>query len=88
MINEYVEIVDYYDNLLISGYYDFDFFSNILYNLFGVRRKVLDIGVGIGLFIEKMFFLVNYKIVGVDFFFWMLEIVKKRLVILDVKLIC
>lgn len=88
MINEYVEIVDYYDNLLISGYYDFDFFSNILYNLLGVRRKVLDIGVGIGLFIEKMFFLVNYKIVGVDFFFWMLEIVKKRLVILDVKLIC
>ena len=44
MINEYVEIANYYDNVLTSGYYDFDSLRNILYNLLGARRKVLDIG--------------------------------------------
>ena len=67
MINEYVEIANYYDNLLTSGYFDFDYFSNILYNLLGARRKVLDIGVGTGLLTKKMLSLANYKIVGVDF---------------------
>ena len=88
MINEYVEIANYYDNLLTSGYYNFDDFSNILYNLLGARRKVLDIGVGTGLLTEKMLSLANYKIVGVDFSPRMLEIAKKRLAISDVKLIC
>lgn len=88
MINEYVEIADYYDNVLTSGYYDFDSLSNTLYNLLGARRKVLDIGVGTGLLTEKMLSLANYKIVGVDFSPRMLEIAKKRLAISDVKLIC
>jgi len=30
MINEYVEIVKYYDNLLISGYFDFEALSKTL----------------------------------------------------------
>ncbi|MBC6478187.1 MAG: class I SAM-dependent methyltransferase [Hormoscilla sp. GM7CHS1pb] len=67
MINEYVEIVKYYDNLLTSGYFDFDALANTLYNLLGARRKVLDIGVGTGLLTEKMLSRANYKIVGVDF---------------------
>ncbi|MGD1700279.1 class I SAM-dependent DNA methyltransferase [Dapis sp. BLCC M229] len=88
MINEYVDIANYYDNLLTSGYFDFDYLSNILYNLLGVRRKVLDIGIGTGLLTEKMLSLANYNIVGVDFSPRMLEIAKKRLVNSDVKLIC
>ncbi len=59
MINEYVEIVKYYDNLLISGYFDFEALSKTLYNLLGGRRKVLDIGVGTGLLTEKMLSLAN-----------------------------
>ncbi|NEN93030.1 MAG: class I SAM-dependent methyltransferase [Okeania sp. SIO3H1] len=88
MINEYVEIANYYDNLLTSGYFDYDSLSNTLYNLLAARRKVLDIGVGTGLLTEKMLALANYKIVGVDFSPRMLEIAKKRLANSDVKLIC
>ncbi|NEQ40113.1 MAG: class I SAM-dependent methyltransferase [Okeania sp. SIO3I5] len=88
MINEYVEIANYYDNLLTSGYFDFDSLSNTLYNLLGARRKVLDIGIGTGLLTEKMLSLANYQIVGVDFSPRMLEIAKERLISSDVKLIC
>ncbi|NES73199.1 MAG: class I SAM-dependent methyltransferase, partial [Okeania sp. SIO2D1] len=52
---------------MTSGYFDYDSLSNILYNLLGTRRKVLDIGVGTGLLTEKMLSLANYNIVGVDF---------------------
>ncbi|NEO52876.1 MAG: class I SAM-dependent methyltransferase [Okeania sp. SIO3B5] len=88
MINEYVEIVNYYDNLLTSGYFNYDSLSNILYNLLGTRRKVLDIGIGTGLLTEKMLSLANYNIVGVDFSPRMLEIAKERLGNSDVRLIC
>ncbi|NEQ77715.1 MAG: class I SAM-dependent methyltransferase [Okeania sp. SIO2C9] len=88
MINEYFEIANYYDNLLTSGYFDYDFLSKTLHNLLGARRKVLDIGVGTGLLTEKMLSLANYNIVGVDFSPRMLEIAKKRLAISDVRLIC
>ena len=88
MINEYVEIATYYDNLLTSGYFDFDSLSNTLYNLLGARRKVLDIGVGTGLLTEKMLSLANYQIVGVDFSPRMLEIAKEKLTNSNVKLIC
>ena len=88
MINEYVEIVDYYDNLLTSGYFDYDDLSKTLYKLLGDKRKVLDIGVGTGLLTEKMISLANYKIVGVDFSSGMLEIAKQKLANSDVKLIC
>ncbi|WP_094678041.1 bifunctional 2-polyprenyl-6-hydroxyphenol methylase/3-demethylubiquinol 3-O-methyltransferase UbiG [Hydrocoleum sp. CS-953] len=88
MINEYIGIANYYDNLLTSGYFDFDALSNTLYNLLGARRKVLDIGVGTGLLTEKMLSLANYNIVGVDFSPRMLEIAKNRLANLNVRLIC
>lgn len=88
MINEYVEIVKYYDNLLTSGYFDYEAQSKTLYSLLGARRKVLDIGVGTGLLTEKMLSLANYKIVGVDFSSGMLEVAKERLANADVELIC
>ena len=88
MINEYVEIVKYYDNLLTSGYFDYDDLSKTLYNLLGDKRKVLDIGVGTGLLTEKMISLANYDLVGIDFSSGMLEIAKQRLANSDVKLIC
>ncbi|NES78327.1 MULTISPECIES: bifunctional 2-polyprenyl-6-hydroxyphenol methylase/3-demethylubiquinol 3-O-methyltransferase UbiG [Okeania] len=88
MINEYIGIANYYDNLLTSGYFNYDSLSNILYNLLGARRKVLDIGVGTGLLTEKMLYLANYNIVGVDFSPRMLEIAKNRLANLNVRLIC
>ena len=86
--NEYVEIVDYYDNLLTSGYYDFEYLANILYRLLGKRRKVLDIGIGTGLLTEKMLKMADYNIVGVDFSAGMLEIAKKKLSDFSVRLIC
>ncbi|NER37291.1 MAG: class I SAM-dependent methyltransferase [Oscillatoria sp. SIO1A7] len=88
MINEYVEIVEYYDNLLTSGYFDYDDLANTLYKLLGDKRKVLDIGVGTGLLTEKMLPLADYDIVGVDFSSGMLDIAKERLANSNVKLIC
>lgn len=88
MINEYVEIVKYYDNLLTSGYFDFEALANSLDNLLGGRRKVLDIGVGTGLLTEKMLSLANYQIVGVDFSAGMLAVARERLANYDVELIC
>lgn len=72
--NEYVEIVEYYDNLVTSGYYDFESLAKNLSNLLGARRKVLDIGIGTGLLSEQMLTLADYEIVGVDFSPKMLEI--------------
>ncbi len=86
--NEYVEIVEYYDNLLTSGYYDFESLAKNLSNLLGARRKVLDIGIGSGLLSEQMLTLADYEIVGVDFSSKMLEIAQKRLANTNVKLIC
>jgi len=87
MINEYVGIVDYYDNLLTSGYFDFEALSQTLYQALGNRRKILDIGVGTGLLTEEMLRLANYEIVGVDFSSGMLDIAKKRLANSNVNLI-
>lgn len=89
MINEYVGIVDYYDNLLTSGYFDFEALSKSLYQALGSRRKILDIGIGTGLLTEEMLRLANYEIVGVDFSSRMLDIAKNRLANYShVKLIC
>lgn len=88
MINEYLGIVDYYDDLLTSGYFDFEALSKTLYQVLGNKRKILDIGVGTGLLTEEMLRLANYDIVGVDFSSGMLEIAKNRLANSNVKLIC
>ena len=85
--NEYVEIVEYYDDVLTSGYYDFDALSKSLHQLLGPRRKILDIGVGTGLLTEKMIYLEDYSIVGVDFSSKMLERAKRRLANSNVNLI-
>lgn len=87
-MNEYVEIVDYYDNLLTSGYYDFDTLGKNLHDLLENKKKILDIGIGTGLLAEKMLQLGDYEITGVDFSSAMLKIAEERLSDSDVKLIC
>lgn len=86
--NEYVEIVEYYDDLLTSGYYDFDTLGNTLHNRIGSGKRILDIGVGTGLLTKKMLELGDYEIVGVDFSSGMLQIAEERLADSDVELIC
>ncbi|MCI5217644.1 MAG: class I SAM-dependent methyltransferase [Candidatus Electrothrix sp. LOE2] len=86
--NEYVEIVDYYDSLLTSGYYDFESLGNTLHDLIGDGKKILDIGVGTGLLTKKMLELDDYEIVGVDFSPGMLERAQERLADSDVELVC
>lgn len=86
--NEYVEIVDHYDNLMTSGYYNHEALADSLHRLLGDRRRVLDMGVGTGLLSEKMLELADYEIVGVDFSNRMLDIARERLSNFDVDLVC
>lgn len=46
MINEYVEIVPFYDCWITSGYYNFESLSRELNGLLDGRRRLLDLGVG------------------------------------------
>lgn len=86
--NEYLEIVNYYDNLLTSGYYNFQSLSQDLKGILGDRKKIIDIGVGTGLLTEKMLEIDDYQVVGVDFSPKMLDLAKERLAGTNVQLVC
>jgi cyclopropane fatty-acyl-phospholipid synthase-like methyltransferase len=85
--NEYIEIVEHYDNVMTSGYYDHQEMAKTLQDLLGSRRKVLDIGVGTGLLTDDMLKLADYQIVGVDFSIKMLNVAEERLAGKGVELV-
>ena len=88
MENEYVAIVDYYDNLPAGEYRNFTRMANALHGILGSRRKILDIGIGTGLMAEQLLKLGDYEITGVDFSPRMLRIAQQRLAGKGVTLHC
>ncbi len=52
--NTYAGIAEQYDALMLSGYYDYDRYSDALHALLDGRRRVLELGVGTGLVASKM----------------------------------
>jgi ubiquinone/menaquinone biosynthesis C-methylase UbiE len=81
-MNEYTGIVDYYDNFMTSGYYDYEHLSVALDALLRQisARKILECGIGTGLIAEKLLDINGtYELTGIDFTLEMLDLARKRL---------
>ena len=85
--NEYIELAQFYDLLMQSGYYDYRAFVNSLALILETRKKILDVGIGTGLLTEQMLQVQDYEIVGVDFSEDMLVKARRRLSDYSVKLL-
>jgi len=80
MVNQYTGIVEYYDLLMTSGYYDYSGLADKVHSVVGKDRLILELGVGTGLLAEKYIEMEpNCDFTGIDFSPAMLKIAKKRL---------
>lgn len=80
MSNQYTKITEYYDLWVSSGYYDYQSLASEAHSIVGDGRKLLELGVGTGLLVEKYIEIdPTCEFTGVDFTASMLEIAKKRL---------
>jgi SAM-dependent methyltransferase len=80
MKNQYTDMIDYYDLLMTSGYHDYDERARALAALLPENPKVIEIGVGTGLVLEKLLELnPQYNLTGLDHTPAMLKIAKERL---------
>ena len=78
-LNQYTGITDCYDLLMRGGYYDHDTMAGAADAVMGDRKKVLELGVGTGLFAQSLADRKpNCDITGVDFTPSMLEIAQER----------
>ncbi|MDJ0674950.1 MAG: class I SAM-dependent methyltransferase [Calothrix sp. MO_167.B42] len=79
-MNEYTAIVDYYDLLMTSGYYQYEKIAQAIASIISTEQKVIEIGVGTGLLLEKLLDIdPNYNLAGMDHTSEMIDIAKKRL---------
>ena len=87
-MNKYTNIADYYDSftdyydlLMTQGNYDYQGMANAVYSLMkDSQKKILELGVGTGLFAEKLLALApEAEFTGVDITSSMLNIARKRL---------
>jgi len=79
-INKYDDIAEYYDLTMKSGYYNYSKEAQSLHSILRSWKKLLEIGVGTGLLVEKLLELdPSYEIIGIDFTPAMLERGKVRL---------
>lgn len=79
-MNKYDDIAKYYDTTMESVYYDYPKAARSLDSILKGRKKLLEIGVGTGLMVEKLLELdPEYEITGIDFTPAMLERSKIRL---------
>ncbi|NER33794.1 MAG: class I SAM-dependent methyltransferase [Oscillatoria sp. SIO1A7] len=79
-MNEYTAIADYYDLLMTSGYYQHDKIAKDIAALVPPSQKIIEIGVGTGLLLEKLLEIdPQYNLTGIDHTPAMLEIAQKRL---------
>ncbi|OUR96817.1 hypothetical protein A9Q84_10785 [Halobacteriovorax marinus] len=66
-LNTYEGIAEFYDTLMLQGYYDYDEITRDLNGIVGERTKLLELGVGTGLVAEQLLKAnPNYKITGID----------------------
>ncbi|WP_094676726.1 trans-aconitate 2-methyltransferase [Hydrocoleum sp. CS-953] len=80
MVNQYTGITNYYDLLMMSGYYDYHNIAKKAYSIVGNNCQILEIGVGTGLLAEKYMEIDNTcQFTGVDITPSFVEIAKKRL---------
>jgi len=78
-VNAYTGIADCYDLLMRAGYYDHDAMAKAADAVMGERARVLELGVGTGLFAQSLAKAnPTCKVTGVDFTASMLEIAKER----------
>ncbi len=77
--NRYVELAAFYDNLMTSGYYDYDSFATALHQILDDGGEILDVGIGTGLLTEKLLRLARYDITGIDFSKSMIDQARLRL---------
>ena len=87
-MNKYTNVADYYDSftdyydlLMTQGNYDYQGMANAVYSLIkDSQKKILELGVGTGLFAEKLLALApEVQFIGVDISSSMLNIARKRL---------
>jgi SAM-dependent methyltransferase len=64
-INQYNGMVDYYDLLMLGGYYDYDAQAASLKRFLPPGGQILEVGVGTGLLAKKLIDL-GYAVTGVD----------------------
>ncbi|NER06301.1 MAG: class I SAM-dependent methyltransferase [Okeania sp. SIO3C4] len=80
MVNQYTGITNYYDLLMMSGYYDYHNIAKEAYSIIGNNCQILELGTGTGLLAEKYIEIdPNCQFTGVDITPSFLEIAKKRL---------
>ena len=80
MVNQYTGITNYYDLLMMYGYYDYHNIAKKAYSIVGNNCQILEIGVGTGLLAEKYIEIDNTcQFTGVDITPSFVEIAKKRL---------
>ena len=80
MTNEYTGITDYYDLLVMSGYYNYQAIAQKAHSIIGSGCRILELGVGTGLLVEEYIKIdPSCEFTGVDITESMIEIAKKRL---------
>lgn len=79
-MNQYTGITECYDLLMRGGYYDHDTMARAADAVMGERKKVLELGIGTGLFAQSLAATnPDRDITGVDFTPSMLELAQDRL---------
>jgi trans-aconitate methyltransferase len=78
-LNTYDGIAEHYDLLMTSGYYDYQTYADALHTIMGPRRRVMELGVGTGLLVEKLLeHDPRYALTGIDNTPAMLEQAQER----------
>lgn len=78
--NNYSAYATYYDDIMLSGYFDHKKSALAVFKILETRKKILDLGIGTGLLTEQMLQLNNqYSITGIDFSDQMLKQAEIRL---------
>ena len=79
-MNEYTAIVDYYDLLMTSGYYQYEKLAKAISSLISSNQNIIEVGVGSGLLLEQLLAInPQYNLTGMDHTPKMIEAAKKRL---------
>ena len=76
--NHYTSFAEFYDDIMLAGYYDYDQQIADLSTIIPAGCNILEIGVGTGLLAEKLVEQ-GYKVAGIDHTAEMIELAQKRL---------
>jgi SAM-dependent methyltransferase len=77
-LNQYDELAEYYDHLMLGGYYDYEQQARTLSEILPPQATVLEVGVGTGLLAEQLV-KAGHRVVGIDHTTEMLDRARARL---------